>query len=647
MNFVSKITKRVILATFASIFFCNVVYTFLIPVVMNFSTEVTFEFYRKMIIVTLLISPLAVLCVYFFYLPIKKALIEKEKNGEVKEKILLKAQKAFNNIPNFLFFVGAIAYVLGLIFNFSLDIIKGHPLEIDNLISRFFTAISWGILNGIVAARVLNLVMIDAKLRLNIVDFSQLKSFHRVNSSFRFFTSGLIFFIFLVSFTGVVFYQQVKALCDKYIYQKELVKEEILSKFLISDFSKVIIILFILFIIVIILYGIIVYEISKNIKNIYEQLKLLTKDEMDLTQRIKIVSFDDIGEISARFNEFLNKLVSTVRNIKELSQRVFENSSRTKLSLEECNQKIDDLSKMMKEIENMARVQGEIVRSGINVAHNFVSELDDSINLINEQTVSVENTAKSIKYMWNSIEMISSKISEMKGFIDRLSNLISEGSQNVEKTLKSSVEIQSTGDNVSEIAKMIEDIAEQSGILAMNAAIEAAHAKEFGVGFAVVAQEMRKLALSTSESTRNIKSLMEEMKKKNSEGLKVSNELKNNFQNLMEEFKNNEIKFNEINRLVTEETNTARAGLEELNTLLNTTSKLEEHTKIMRESHSSLEELVTNLNKTAENLSVIQKDLDKGIKYIVEAFKNIYYSFEVSFEAINLLQKDIEKYKVE
>ncbi len=644
MKFVSKITRRVILATFLSIFFCNVIYTFLIPAVMNFSPELTHEFYKKMLIVTLLISPFAVFCIYLFYFPIKTTLIEIEKKGEVSEKLLIKAEKAFNNIPNFLFFVGAIAYILGLIFNFSVDIVKGNPIEIDQLVSRFFTALSWGILNGIVAARILNLVMMEAKLKLKIVNLSQLLASQKVNSSFRFFVSGLIFFVFLSSFFGVLFYQQAKSILGKYTNLSE--KGGILNLFFLSDLPKVIVIILLLFLIVVVLYAIIVYEISKNLKNIYDQVKLLTKDEMDLTQRIKIVSFDDIGEMSAGFNEFLNKLVQTVKNIKELSSRVFENSSNTKLSIEECNQKTIELSKMMKEIENMAIIQTEIVKSGIEVVHSFVGELDDSISLIQAQTVSVNNTAKSIREMWSSLEKISSKISEMRNFINKLSELINRGKENVEETLKSSIEIQTTGDNVSEIAKMIEDIAEQSGILAMNAAIEAAHAKEFGVGFAVVAQEMRKLALSTSESTRNIKVLMEEMKKKNSEGLKISNDLKKNFQNLLEEFKNNEVKFNEINQLVFEETNTAKIGLEELNLLLSNTEKLESHAKIMREGHSSLEKLVGNLNKIAENLSVIQKDLDKGIKFIEEAFKKIYTSFELSFEAINFLKKEVEKYVV-
>ncbi len=648
MNFVSKLSRRVVLATFLSILICNLIYTFLIPVTLNYSIKETYEFYRKMIVVSFLISPLSMLSVYLFYVPIKKALEEMERKGSVSEKLLYKAQRAFNNIPNFLFFVGAIAYVAGLILNFFFDSLKGHPIELDHFVSRFFTAFSWGVLNGIVAARILNLIMLKAKLRLKITTLSELSFSKKVNSSFRYFVSGLIFFVFLVSYLSVLFYQQVKHIFKNQISTTFLEeKEKLFSLFLSTDFVKIIGIVLLLFFIVVILYGIIVYEININLKSIYDQVDNLNKDEMDLTRRINIVSFDDIGVMSAGINKFLQKLVDTVKNIKTLSTKVFENSKMTKESLLECGNKTDELSKIMLEIEKMASLQSEIVKSSINVIHMFVEKLDTSINLIQEQTVSVDNTAKGMKDIWNAIEKISSKIGEMKGFITKLSSLVSEGSKNVDETLKSSISIQNTGDSVSEIAKLIEDIAEQSSILAMNAAIEAAHAKEYGVGFAVVAQEMRKLAESTSESTRKIKSLMSEMKNKNSEGLKISNELKVNFQNILAEFNKNEVKFNEINNLVSEETNTARKGLNELETLLKTTERLREQTKVMRESHFSLEDSVNNLNKTAENLSTIQKDLEKGIKFIEDAFKSIYSSFDVSFEAIEFLQKEVEKYKVD
>ncbi len=648
MVFVKKLNKRVILATFLSILICNLIYTFLIPMTLNYDVKETFEFYKKMIVVSFLISPFSVLCVYLFYLPIKNAVIEMEEKGFVNEKKLLRAQKAFNNIPNFLFLVGAFAYILGLLLNFFFDSLKGKPIEIDHFISRFFTAFSWGVLNGIVAARILNLVMFKAKIKLNIISLSEEIISKKVNSSFRYFVSGLIFFFFLISYIGVTFYQEIKHIFNSQISTQFIEdREKIFNAFLSTDFLKIIFIISLLFLIVVILFGIIVYEINTTLKNLYEQATNLNKDELNLTKRINIVSYDDVGVISAGINQFLEKLIGTVKKIKELSENVFENSSVTKNSLMECENKTNELSKIMKEIEKMAVLQSNIVTSSINVIHLFVERIDNSINLIQEQTVSVDSTAKGMKNIWNSIEKISTKISEMKGFLDSLSQLVTEGSKNVEETLKSSIEIQNTGDSVSEIAKLIEDIAEQSSILAMNAAIEAAHAKEYGIGFAVVAQEMRKLAESTSESTRKIKTLMEEMKDKNSEGLKISNSLKKNFENILLEFNKNEAKFNEINNLVSEETNTAKKGLLELENLLKTTEKLSEQTKIMREGHVSLEESVNNLNKTAENLSTIQKELERGIAYIEEAFKNIYTSFDVSFEAINSLKQEVEKYKID
>jgi methyl-accepting chemotaxis protein len=644
MDFVKKTNRRVILAAFMSVVICNLIYTFLIPAVMNFSKEITIEFYKKMIIACITISPFAVFFVYIFYLPVRNALTELVQKGSVSTQKLDKAQKAFNNIFTVTFFVGATAYLIGLVLNFSIDILKGNPVEVDNFVCRFFTAISWGILNGIVAARILNLFLIDAKLKLRIVNFSDYMTSHKSNSGFRFFISGFIFFFFLVSFFGVLFYQQFKYISRQF---PSLMAEKITENiFNLKDFTKFLVILFLLFVIVTLLYAIIVYEIYQTLKSIRNQVLILNKDEMDLSQRIKIISFDDIGEISAGINKFIEKLSDTVNNIKSLSSNVFEHSVKTKDSISECTEKTQDLSRILKEVERMVRIQTDVVETAIKVVHSFVDKLDNSLIIIQNQVASVDTTAESIKVIWNFIQKISSKINEMKGFIQNLSELIKKGLENVEKTLQASISIQNTGDKVSEIARMIESIAEESSILAMNAAIEAAHAGEYGIGFSVVAQEMRKLAESTSESTRKIKNLMDEMKEKNTVGLSVSRELKSYFNNLATEFKNNEVKFNEINEIVVEESNIARKGMSELDVLLKITHNLKEHSEIMKQEHKSLESSVGNLNELGVNLLKIQKNLEEGIKFIESVFKNIFTSFDVSFQAIEALQKEIEKYKV-
>lgn len=649
MDFVKDTTRKVILATFLSILVCNLIYTFLIPAILHYSPELSIEFYRKMVIVIILISPLAVFCVYLFYIPIEKALIEMANRGVVDKKLLYKAQKSFNNIPNFTFLIGALSYLSGLLLNFYFDLLRGNEVELDHFISRFFTALSWGILNGVVAARIINLVLIKAKLKLRIIDLSEFATIHRVNSAFRFFISGFIFFFFLVSFFGVIFYQQFKYSLQEYpsLISGNETGAGLFSAFLSKDFVRFIIILLVLFVIVTVLYGIIVYEIYQNLKSIKSQVGLLTSDQTDLSQRISIIAFDDIGEIGAGINQFIEKLGLTVERIKKLSTNVFEHSLKTRDSISECDKKTGELSAILKEVEEMIKVQMNLVQTSVSSIHSFVDKIDSVISIIQAQTGSVDNTAQTIRVMWASLEKIAKEISEMKVSVENLSELIVRGQQDVDKTLEASSSIQDTGDKVGEIARMIEDIAEQSSILAMNAAIEAAHAKEYGLGFSVVAQEMRKLAESTSDFTKSIKGLIEEMREKNSFGLNISRELKNNFSNLIEGFKNNEDKFNKINTLVEEETTAAKKGLGELDVLLKLTGELKNHAEIMKKEHISLEDSINNLTNSSVNLNKIKENLEAGLRFLNEVFKNIYLSFEVSFQSIKELQKELESYKTE
>ena len=202
----------------------------------------------------------------------------------------------------------------------------------------------------------------------------------------------------------------------------------------------------------------------------------LSNGNGDLTRRLTVVRKDDLGEISQDINTFIENLQRMMRDITDSSNQIAASVS----DLTHVNQTNNEILTAHKlETSKVATALEEMSASANDVAYNT------------ESAVSVTNNTN------NQAEHSKSVVS---GATQNVTDL-------VEKVADSSSQIYQMGqeiDNISAVLKVIGEIAEQTNLLALNAAIEAARAGEQGRGFAVVADEVRALASRTQESTTEI-----------------------------------------------------------------------------------------------------------------------------------------------
>lgn len=225
------------------------------------------------------------------------------------------------------------------------------------------------------------------------------------------------------------------------------------------------------------------FKLAKGIVNPIEKMKGVMDKVADgnLTMRIKIDNKDELGQFADNFNQFVAQLEQLIKEIalatEHLSTAAEETSSVTKDSTQ-------NILKQQNETSLVATAINEMTATVREVATNTEQASLAASNGDRE----VRSGQQVIKQMVESIERLVNEI---------------EDSSNVIQTLK-------TGSvNIETVLDVIKSIAEQTNLLALNAAIEAARAGEQGRGFAVVADEVRSLAQKTQESTLEIEQLID------------------------------------------------------------------------------------------------------------------------------------------
>lgn len=223
--------------------------------------------------------------------------------------------------------------------------------------------------------------------------------------------------------------------------------------------------------------------ITRSINQVVLALKDIAQGEGDLTQRLNVESKDEIGELAKWFNVFVEKIQNVICQFRDNADNLSLAASELKQHSQNTNQAIvrqeTELDQIATAVNEMSSTVQEVERN-IASSTNDTEEADHQAKLGNDV---VKETMKAISVLANDIEAASEVIADL----------------------------QQNSESIGAILDVIRGVAEQTNLLALNAAIEAARAGEQGRGFAVVADEVRTLASRTQQSTEEIHEMIEKL----------------------------------------------------------------------------------------------------------------------------------------
>ena len=222
----------------------------------------------------------------------------------------------------------------------------------------------------------------------------------------------------------------------------------------------------------------------KPLKTVEYAIELVANGEADIKARLPHLAKDEVGRIANAFNRFVDKLENVISQIIVIASCISETSSQAQMITLKTGQAIED------QVESMSALD-----SAIDEVSRASFKVSESVKDASENAHSVHLNAK------QGSTVVESAV---KGMTDLKSNSV---------TLRSQIEeLVGHYDSVTSVLELITKIAEQTNLLALNAAIEAARAGEHGRGFAVVADEVRALSQQTSDAVHNVHSLIDQIR---------------------------------------------------------------------------------------------------------------------------------------
>ena len=319
-------------------------------------------------------------------------------------------------------------------------------------------------------------------------------------------------------------------------------------------------------------------NIIKTQKGIEEDRKLIDEtiavlgefEQGDLCQRLNIsVSNPALMELKTVLNNMANNLENNIDNVLNILEEFSKYNYLNKIPTKNIKEHLLRLSTGVNDLgDSITAMLIDNKSNGLTLdeSSNILLANVDKLNISsNEAAASLEETAAAIEEITSNIRSNTQNIAKMANFSNNVTKSASQGEKLANQTTVAMDEINVQVNLINDAISIIDQIAFQTNILSLNAAVEAATAGEAGRGFAVVAQEVRNLASRSAEAAREIKTIVENAKNKADEGKNIANYMIDGYRELNENIQQTINLITDIQNASTEQL----LGIEQINDAVN------------------------------------------------------------------------------
>lgn len=365
-------------------------------------------------------------------------------------------------------------------------------------------------------------------------------------------------------------------------------------------------------------------------KSIAVPLKIIEKDTQglkngDLTHSITYNKKDELGEISSIINSSMDSFRNLITSAQGSASQSVDLTSSISNSVNETADSTTKITSNISAINQKSHNLERLISSSVDNTENIKRLTNGFNDLIQKQSDSVNHSSTAVEEITSTITNVSQVAKDKSIAAKQLEEVTVKGEMQIESTNSLIHEVSALAKDIISVTDIIDSIASQTNLLAMNAAIEAAHAGDAGKGFAVVADEIRKLAISSADNANKINNLLSEIEKRIQNASESSNQSMTSFHNVKSEVDTFVNALSDIVLSMEEMTMGSNEVLESSTYLSGSMSEISETTSIIvskiDEISNSMNQIGALTNETVEGINEIDvaiQDIDKTVVVLNE-----------------------------
>ncbi len=373
----------------------------------------------------------------------------------------------------------------------------------------------------------------------------------------------------------------------------------------------------------ILLIGVIGVSITVPLNRTTEVLQDIAEGEGDLTVSIATRNGDEIGVLSSHFNRFVGSLHGIVRTIKTsiheadgISQSLSTHSEESSAAVTEISAGLTAISTQIGDLDRSIRGTFDSVEAIKGLIRNVVSDID-------RQQHAVSASSSAVEEMVASIQSVGGVVRNKTRESDELTQRTRSGSEKLEVTVELITNVQQAADTIIEAITVINDIASQTSLLSMNAAIEAAHAGDAGRGFGVVAEEIRKLSERSSDNSEIISNNISSVVKTIDQAMASANETGESLRGILRDIEGFAQAFSEIDATLGELSVGSDQILEAVSALTDVSAAVTSGSAHMDEKMGDITETITVVRDVSSGVTGRIAEIETGVKEISASSRSL------------------------
>lgn len=395
-----------------------------------------------------------------------------------------------------------------------------------------------------------------------------------------------------------------------------------------------------------VLVSVIIFKVIKPLKRVDAAVNNLASGDADLAQRIEVHGNDEFAEISTGINTFIEMLHKIVSELnlaqKELTAIGIDLGTNSQESASATAEIMANIAGVRKQSES----QSEAVSNTTTILGRSAENVNNLENLVEAQAAGITESSAAIEQMLGNISSVTSSVRKMADSFKELGITVSDGKTKLANVDGKVNEIAEQSKMLIQANTIIAQIASETNLLAMNAAIEAAHAGKAGEGFSVVANEIRKLAETSSAQSKNINTELKEISSSIKDVVSLSKDSQVAFGQIVTHLDSTDVIIREIDNAMSEQENASRQIFSALSDMRNQSIEVNEMSHQVKDNIVAVTKDMDTVSQISSIILGSMDEMTAGAQQISTATQGVSDLAASTKENIDVMDSKLKLFRV-